>query len=296
MSTCPACGMRLSTGLRSWHCICTNCGYEGSELHVDIIGQARGKALDENAREVALGSLRRSNFRRLLSEIDLLSSGGAPSPERLRLLDVGSAHGWFLELARERYEAVGIEPDKDMMAAIGSKGLTVREGFFPEALAEGELFDIIVFNDVLEHIPDIHATLDACANHLMPGGLLVLNAPNRRGFLYWVSKRLLQLGRPATFERLWQCGFPSPHVHYFDSASIGRLALRHNFCVAQAHRLPSVSAAGLYSRVRYSRKVTTVKAALVSAIVAVAIPALAVLPPDIKVWILRKNETLVSGG
>lgn len=176
------------------------------------------------------------------------------------------------------------------MEAMEAKGLPVRAGFFPAVLDADECFDVIAFNDVLEHIPDVDATLEACARHLAPNGLVVVNAPNRGGFLYRTSKVLLQLGRPSAFKRLWQFGFPSPHVHYFDSTTIEKLAARRGLALVRTCRLPAVSLAGLYSRIRYAHNVSVVKGAAVAMALALVVPMLAILPPDIKVWIFKKNE------
>ncbi|GGY14399.1 hypothetical protein GCM10008098_01490 [Rhodanobacter panaciterrae] len=289
MSTCPICGAELFVGLRSWHLVCGVCGYEGSTLNAHILSQAPGGDLDEVAREDALETLRRSNFQRLLAAIRGLTSKTSSCQHPMRLLDVGCAHGWFLEQARGNFDATGIEPDRGVAEATAARGLRVRKGFFPDVLATDERYDIIVFNDVLEHIPDINATLQACMLHLVPGGLLVINAPNRMGTLYRVSKNLLRLGRSGTFDRMWQLGFPSPHVHYLDTEAVTALAERHGFTLLASERLPSVSISGLYSRVRYSKDVSPVKALLLTLAVAVAIPALAVLPPDIEVWFLRRE-------
>jgi SAM-dependent methyltransferase len=292
MSICPICDAKLSTGLRSWHLICKACGYEGSTLNAHILNQAPGGDLDEVAREDALETLRRSNFLRLVAAINDLTSEASIRQRPLRLLDVGCAHGWFLEQARENYDASGIEPDHDVAKTTAARGLHVREGFFPDVLDTDERYDVIVFNDVLEHIPDINATLRACMHHLVPGGLLVINAPNRLGTLYWIAKKLLRLGLSGTFDRMWQFGFPSPHVHYLDTNAIMPLAKRHGFTLLTSERLPSVSTSGLYSRVRYSKDVSPLKALLLTLAVAGAIPALAVLSPDIKVWFLsRKQDT-----
>lgn len=290
MSTCPVCDARLFTGLRSWHLVCKACGYEGSTLGVNILNQAPGGDLDEVAREDALETLRRSNFQRLAAAINSLTSKAPATQHPLRLLDVGCAHGWFLEQARGNYDASGIEPDHDVAKATAARGLHVREGFFPDVLDTDERYDVIVFNDVLEHIPDINATLQACTHHLVPGGLLVVNAPNRLGALYWMSKKLLRLGRSGTFDRMWQLGFPSPHVHYLDTNAIIPLAERHGFTLLASERLPSVSISGLYSRVRYSKDVSPMKALFLTLAVAGAIPALAVLSPDIKVWFLSRKQ------
>lgn len=291
MDSCPACGNALASGLRSWHRVCAACGYEGSTLDSHILDQAQGGSLDEPARKDALESLRRSNFRRLTFTVDRYTSGLSTDDRPLRLLDVGCAHGWFIEQTRERYQTTGIEPDNGVATETAAKGIPVREGFFPEVLDAKERFDIIVFNDVLEHIPDINATLEACRHHLSPSGLLVINAPNRNGMLYRISKLLLKMGRPEAFQRLWQLGFPSPHVHYLDSNSVAKLARRHGFEVIKSQNLPSVSASGLYSRIRYSKNASVLNASLMTVAVTCAIPALAVLPPDIKVWFLRRDKS-----
>lgn len=175
-----------------------------------------------------------------------------------------------------------------MLAKAVAAGFTVRDGFFPQAVGRDEHFDVIAFHDVLGHVPARHDTVQACAEHLTPQGLLVVNAPSSGGFLYWLSKCLARAGCPASFERLRQVGFPSPHLHYLDSTSIRRIAVRHGLALVRSRRLPSVACAGLYSRTRYARDVPSVKAALLAAAVAAALPALAVLPPDIKVWFLQK--------
>ncbi|MBJ6978559.1 MULTISPECIES: class I SAM-dependent methyltransferase [unclassified Luteimonas] len=274
------------TGVQPWHLCCTACTYEGSTLEPHILEQAAGGDLDEAARHDGLQALRRANFARLLQRL-----GTLPVPVRTlrpRLLDVGCAHGWFIEAAGAGFDTVGIEPDASVAAAARARGLAVRSGFFPDVLGADERFDLIVFNDVLEHIPDVNATLAAVSRHLSHGGWLIVNSPSRRGFLYRLSKMMARLHLARTFERMWQLGFPSPHVHYFDTAVMRALAARHGFELAETMVLPSVAIRGLYSRIRYSRDVPVAKAALLAGAVTVATPLLAVLPPDIEVWLLRK--------
>ena len=89
---------------------------------------------------------------------------------------------------------------------------------------------------------------------------------------------------------MWQLGFPSPHVHYLDTSTILTLAERHSFSLLASERLPAVSISGLYSRVRYSKEVSPLKASLLTLAVAAAIPILTLLPPDIKVWFLSREQ------
>lgn len=246
---CPCCGATPVPGLRPWHVRCPACGYEASDF-VPAIGAppgTAGTALDEAGREEALGPLRRANAARLL---ELL---GSRLPRGAALLDVGCAHGWFLEAAGRDYAALGIEPDAAVAGPARSRGLPVRPGLFPDALAGDERFDAIVFNDVFEHLTDLHAALRACHRHLREGGWLVLNLPNADGLYYRWARRLARIGIDGPFRRLWQAGMPSPHLHYFTPGALRRLVEPHGYALELQAGLPAVSAAGLVERVRYAR-------------------------------------------
>lgn len=282
---CPACGAPTATGLKTWHYACGACSYEGSTLQPRIQAQVAGGDLDESARESSLETLRRNNFRRLRSLIRHL---GVAAPGSMpKLLDVGCAHGWFIEECQSGFEVIGIEPDLAVAEATRRRGLPVRTGFFPEGVAADERFDVISFNDVLEHIPDLASTLQACHRHLNEGGLLVVNAPSRKGVFYRLSRLLARMGAPGPFERMWQKDFPSPHVHYFDTASMTAIAARHGFRLESRSTLPSMTVKGLYARLRYSRDVSAVKAGVMATAITLASPLLAVLPADINVWTFR---------
>lgn len=202
-------------------------------------------ALDEGLRETGLRALRTDNFRQITSVVRPLSK----SPRPL-LLDVGAAHGWFLDEASKEFDVLGVEPDAIVAANTAARGVSVRVGYFPEALGEEETFDVIVFNDVIEHIPSIQGALDACAERLNSDGLLVLNLPNSAGMFYRLSRFFSHLGWKAPFARLWQRGLPSPHVHYFNRKNLTTLVSRHGFSVVREFELPSVRFKGLSARLR----------------------------------------------
>src|SRR5690606_11668960 len=112
--------------------------------------------------------------------------------------------------------------------------------YFPDALAPGERFDAIVFNDVIEHIPDIGRALAACRERLAPGGMLLLNLPSSSGVFYRASKLLRRLGVAGHFERMWQKGLPSPHLHYVDPTNLARLLDRAGFVPVRRGRLATL--------------------------------------------------------
>lgn len=281
---CPVCARQLSLGLQSWHVQCSHCGYEGAGLEPKINQQASHALIDEAAREDGLEQLRKANFSRLLDEIAQVKGGGG------RVLDVGCAHGWFLEMAASRrYEVMGIEPDDVVASATRARGLPVRAGYFPQVLAADERFDVIVFNDVIEHIPDIRSVLAACHHHLRDGGLLVLNLPNSDGFFYRLSRLLSRLGVGGFFERLWQKDFPSPHVHYFNPRNLQQLLASAAFQQQRGGRLETLSRAGLYTRIAYSKENSALRNGIVYLGALASIPFLRMLPADIFFSISKKR-------
>jgi hypothetical protein len=109
--TCIVCGNTQVAGLAGWHATCPPCNYESAALSVAINAHS-GPAVDEAEREAGLKALRLENFRTIVSWARRHVGVSRP-----RLLDVGSAHGWFLETAREQFDVLGVEPDAVVGAA-----------------------------------------------------------------------------------------------------------------------------------------------------------------------------------
>jgi len=172
---CPICIKKIEPGKQGWHFVCPSCQYEMAALTPSINQTNLHQPLDESARETGLRTIRNTNFKKLLNRISIFTKG------HKKLLDVGCAHGWFLEIAKNQFDVLGIEPDKVIFNQTAKTGLSIRLGYFPEVLNSEEKFDIIIFNDVIEHIPDIQSVLNSCHKHLNKNGLLVLNLPNSKG-------------------------------------------------------------------------------------------------------------------
>lgn len=288
---CDLCGTPMQMGLTSWHFFCPNCSLERSTLQPQINTL---HSLDEAQRATALKSLRNHNFARLLAWLGQQctwqsATQGQQSPvARPKLLEVGCAHGWFLQQAQQHYDVQGIEPDQPIATSAQAQGLAVRQGFFPQALGDDERFDIIVFNDVLEHIPDVGQVLQHCHQHLNVGGYLLINAPDSQGFFYQLSKKLARFNQLSAFERMWQHGLPSPHVYYFNTRSIQQLAAAQNFVLQDRMALPSVALAGLRERIGYTQAHSKLQSFCMYHAIRLALPWIQRQKPDIQVWLLRK--------
>ena len=282
MTSCPVCSGTLARGLAEWHRTCLGCGFEASTLEPRIDADAGEHDLDEQGRETALRTLRRRNFETILDRVLPLSEAGRP------ILEVGSAHGWFLELCAERgVAAVGIEPDSPIAEATVRVGLPVRCGLFPDVLRAGETFGAIVFNDVFEHLPDVSGALAACVRHLDPDGLLVINLPCSSGVFYRTSKLLARWGLPASFERMWQKGFPSPHLSYFSADGLREVCRQNRFDEIVRMRLPSLVLEGLWERIRFGGSGAIVVDGLKWGVLAAGRPVLDQLPADISLQVFR---------
>jgi 2-polyprenyl-3-methyl-5-hydroxy-6-metoxy-1,4-benzoquinol methylase len=200
--------------------------------------------LSEERRIAALATLREANNERILRRLEAF----VPLPGA-RVLDVGCAYGWFLRSAAVRGAvAVGIEPDLGVAAAARRGEAAVIAGYFPDCLRAQAQFDVIIFNDVFEHLADPAAILEACRERLAPGGRLVLNVPDSGGHLYRIACALARCGAPGVLDRLWQTGYKSPHLYYFSRGNLARLAARHGFAESAVFHLPQLTRRGLWQR------------------------------------------------
>jgi SAM-dependent methyltransferase len=163
----------------------------------------------------------------------------------------------------------------------------VAHGYFPQALLPDSKFDIIAFNDVLEHIPNVDDALMACKEHLSPSGLLLINLPSSKGFFYRLSKLLARVGICGFFDRMWQKGMPSPHVHYFNQRNLRQLLGRHKFEIVTLGTLDVLHVKGLYTRLAYSKANTPPKNLLLYVMLILSLPILKLFPSDIQYFIAR---------
>ena len=101
-------------------------------------------------------------------------------PQPGTVLDVGCAAGGFLQVMEKAgWQIQGLEPSETMHRVANERlgPERVRAGGM-ECLKEGELFDLITFWDVLEHLPQPPEALAQAASHLAPGGKILVLTQN----------------------------------------------------------------------------------------------------------------------
>lgn len=278
---CSVCDARMHEAGADWCFSCRACGFLQSTLRPNIGDPDASRILDMQLRAIGLATLRKRNFETILDRLASLAS-----PAQRVLLEVGCAHGWFLEAAvRRGYHAAGIEPDTPIAALAMSKGHDVTIGYFPDVLRPGASYDFIVFNDVFEHLPDPRAALVACKQRLRPNGLLVLNLPSSRGVIFRVAAILARCGIRQPYERLWQKGYPSPHLSYFHPDALTKLAQRAGFKEVYRGTLDLLDRHGLWQRLRQDRRGSIPGTVLTWLAVTAAIPLIGWFPADIALQI-----------
>ncbi|WP_413719776.1 class I SAM-dependent methyltransferase [Silicimonas sp. MF1-12-2] len=270
---CVNCGAELVL-VNDWHSVCPACN-----LYASCLGSGGGTGVD------GLEDLRKSNFEVLLHRLEKMRPLAG-----LRILEVGCSKGLFLEMAKSRgMIEKGVEPEFAMAEAARSKGFNVIDGFFPNALLEEERFDIIIFNDVFEHLPDPKGALLACRKHLSSDGILTINLPSSHGVFFRISKALWRLGWAGPYERLWQKGFPSPHTFYFNPDNLRNLVEETTgMRQIDQHALPSIHPKGTRERVRATYKGIIGELISIGALcISIFLP---VLPQDISVSYFEKVD------
>jgi SAM-dependent methyltransferase len=280
---CVVCGTSLVAHLAVWLKRCPRCGLRASSLAEDVVSAHTPGAWDEH-NAAALAALREQTAQRLLDELAQLTA-----LREIHLLDVGCGPAWFLAAAQGRCASViGLEPDAASAAQARQRGLAVSHGRFPEQAPDGP-FDVVSFNDVFEHLPAPALAAASLERLLSERGLVVITAPSRQGFFYRIAERLARCGVNAPLERMWQRGFVSPHLYYYEPATLDALFTRHGFQCVRGFELPSVSRSGLWARIVEGRRLPLMFAIVIYLACRLLLPVLHLLPADIQVRIYARS-------
>ena len=215
-SICPACGGRrhaLSLRLAASHIeCCEGCGLGRT---VPPPSQADGQecfAGDAAYFRQAVLSPKDRWWRRFnAAPLNFLVAAGAPSGAHL--LDVGCNVGYLVAAAADRgFRARGFDGSAAAVAVGRARlGVDVRCARLTTDAVEPVSQDVVVFNHVLEHLPDPRAALDAAAEWLRPQGWLLIGVPNFAS----------PLARRAGVR--WAGLVPDQHVWHFTPAAVARL-------------------------------------------------------------------------
>ncbi len=150
---------------------------------------------------------------------------------RSNVLDIGSAMGTFLFAAKPYYKnAIGLDVSAAMAAfASKSTGATVYLKQFNEFTYDGK-FSLIHMSHVIEHIPNPVEWLRKAASMLEPGGVLVVNVPNKFSLSFRLQHLFYRAGLKKQFSSTWIDSTRVPdHLYEPNVKSMLRLLKSNNF-------------------------------------------------------------------
>lgn len=132
------------------------------------------------------------------------------------VLDVGCGDGHLLALLRGEapfpLALDGVELAEDAGAAAARRDIQVHRGRVEDVVLPASAYDLIIMNQLIEHVPDPTAVLRRIRAALRPGGHVFLETPN----LDSLDARL--------FRRRYWGGYHLPrHFHLFDRRTLPRL-------------------------------------------------------------------------
>ncbi|MBF0500648.1 MAG: class I SAM-dependent methyltransferase [Candidatus Riflebacteria bacterium] len=117
--------------------------------------------------------LKQKTFCRWLSDLEKVVKPG-------RILDIGCAMGFFLEVANRRgWESFGVEISPfSADAARKQFGNRIHNGTIMDVSFPCDFFDAVTLFDCLEHMPDPVAALSKIRMILRPGGVVLISTVN----------------------------------------------------------------------------------------------------------------------
>ena len=150
-------------------------------------------------------------------------------PPGTRVLDVGCAAGYLAApLAAAGCRVTGVESDAAAADSAREHCESVTVGDFERPETRAALpgpFDVVIFGDVLEHMADPWSALEATAELLAPGAIVIASIPN---IAHWSARLQLLRGR---FPQAESGLFDATHLRFFTRRSARELATRTGYRV-----------------------------------------------------------------
>lgn len=115
------------------------------------------------------------------------------SPSQLSVLDIGCGNGseLALPLARAGFQLTGIDTDRASIDRARELARELPNAKFHcstlEDFSGGKIFDVVILSEVLEHLEQPQALLNAAVQRLKRDGLLLVTVPNGYGEFEWDS-------------------------------------------------------------------------------------------------------------
>lgn len=156
------------------------------------------------------------NFSARLKNIKEFKSGG-------NLLDIGTAYGFFPELAKADFNVYGIDVAREGInyatQTLGLKNMV--SGDYLNVKYQANFFDVVCLFDSIEHFKDPQLYLEKAANELKTGGLICLTTGD-------IDSPIAKLRKSR-----WRIIDPPMHLYYFSYDNMVKLLNKYNYEVVK---------------------------------------------------------------
>ena len=218
---CPVCGNDGFKPLYAQLVKCENCDFVTADVAsseqelLELYGPEYFRG-DEYADYLGDKAVIQKNLRRWLRTIREYVPSGS-------LVEVGSAYGFFLELAQEYFQVRGYDVSEEAVEYANTVlGVTVQcQDFLSDDLLTAGSVDAVATWDVIEHLEAPGPFIERSAQVLRPGGYLFLTTGDIDS---WVARRQ---------GRGWRLIHPPTHLQYFSRKTISRLLTLKGFEVVR---------------------------------------------------------------
>ena len=142
-------------------------------------------------------------------------------PGSLKLLEIGCAYGFFLNLAKDLFAvALGIDISRDgIKHASNNLRVNAIHGDFLKYDFRKQQFDVVCVWDAIEHLRDPHLYLEKISKHAAKNSILAITT----GDIKSVNARFRK--------KNWRLLHPPTHLHYFSKETITRLLNKYDYDV-----------------------------------------------------------------
>ena len=165
----------------------------------------------------------RKVFLRYLKEIEKYL------PNKGRLLDVGAASGYFMNLASTAgWQTSGVEVSEYAVALAKEKGLSLTRGTLENMSPAVGQFQVITLWDVLEHVPNPEEDIKKINKLLEIGGVVAINTPDSSS-----------MGATLLGPR-WHLTLSPEHLFLFNKKSLKIILERNGFEVLTVKKIGKI--------------------------------------------------------
>ena len=151
------------------------------------------------------------------------------------VLEIGCGQGMFRSNFSRLREYVGVEPNPEAASVAATRLDQVHVGTYTDVAAQLPLahFDLVVCNDVIEHMPDHDSFLAEIRKHMKPSAALLGSIPNVRFFRTMADLLLRKTWRYADWGVL-----DRTHLRFFTESSWRETLSEHAFRLETLKGLP----------------------------------------------------------